>query len=159
MNLVSIAVWGLAGAIVVAVIMGASQAFRFSRISFPYLLGTLVTGNRDRALALGLLLQILVGWALAFIYALIFEGLGHAGIGTGALIGLVHALFLLFVVAPWLPAVHPRMASDYEGPTSRRVLEPPGFLGLHYGRATPLVTLVAHLLYGMLLGGLYQTTA
>lgn len=155
-HLDSVLVWGFVGAVIVSVIMGAAQAFGFSRMSFPFLLGTAVTGNRDRALAAGLGLQILGSWALSLLYALIFESVGYAGVGVGTLIGLLHALFLLVVVAPLLPAIHPRMAREYEGPTSRRMLEPPGFFGLHYGRATPLVTLIAHLVYGALLGGFYR---
>lgn len=155
----SIVVWGFVGAVMVAVIMGAAQAFGVSRMSFPFLLGTVVTGNRDRALAAGLALQILGSWLLSLVYALVFESVGHAGIGLGTLLGLLHALFLLVVVAPLLPAIHPRMAREYEGPTSRRLLEPPGFFGLHYGRATPVVTLVAHLIYGALLGGFYRSVS
>jgi hypothetical protein len=32
------------------------------------------------------------------------------------------------------------------------VLEPPGLLALNYGAGTPVVTLVAHLVYGAVLG-------
>ncbi|MGZ3457893.1 MAG: hypothetical protein ACXU86_05230 [Archangium sp.] len=60
------------------------------------------------------------------------------------------------MVLPVLPAVHPRMASESQGPTEVRLLEPPGFLGLHYGPRTPLTTLVAHLAFGVLLGALYR---
>ena len=49
-------------------------------------------------------------------------------------------------------SMHPRVASEYEGPTAKKRLEPPGFLALHYGRNTPLVTLVAHIVYGAVLG-------
>jgi hypothetical protein len=48
--------------------------------------------------------------------------------------------------------IHPRMASNRAGPTSTAVLEPPGLLGLNYGAQTPLVTLAAHLAYGVALG-------
>lgn len=153
----SVLVWGFAAALLVAVIMGASQALRWSRMSFPFLLGTFVTANRDRALAVGLVLQVLIGWALSFPYALVFESVGRASVTLGALIGLLHGLFLLVVVAPLLPAFHPRMAREHEGPTSRRILEPPGFFGLHYGHATPLVTLIAHVAYGVVLGAFYRS--
>jgi hypothetical protein len=53
---------------------------------------------------------------------------------------------------PMLPYVHPRLASPYAGPTARRRLEPPGFLGLNYGRMTPITTLVSHAAYGAILG-------
>jgi hypothetical protein len=48
------------------------------------------------------------------------------------------------------------MASEYDGPRTKHVLEPPGFLGLNYGYATPLTTLLAQAVYGTTLGGLCQ---
>ena len=74
----------------------------------------------------------------------------------GALIGLVHALFVLLVGLPMLPGLHPRMASEQRGPTPTRQLEPPGFFALNYGRRTPLSVVLAHLLYGGILGASYR---
>lgn len=89
---------------------------------------------------------------LAFGYALVFEILGWASWWLGALIGMAHALALLLIVFPLLPHYHPRMASEYDGPTQLRLLEPPGFLGLNYGYRTPLIVLIAHVLFGAVLG-------
>lgn len=47
------------------------------------------------------------------------------------------------------------MASESRGPTVVRQLEPPGFLGLHYGTRTPLVAFAAHLVFGAILGAGY----
>ena len=66
--------------------------------------------------------------------------------------GIVHALVLLVVLLPLLPHMHPRMASEYDGPSYRRRLQPPGFLGLNYGYRTPLATVLAHAAYGAILG-------
>ena len=54
-----------------------------------------------------------------------------------------------------LPGMHPRMASEIQGPTVVRQLEPPGFLGRNYGIRTPLSALAAHVLFGLILGALY----
>jgi hypothetical protein len=69
----------------------------------------------------------------------------------GAVFGIVHGLVALTVIVPSLPGIHPRMASERSGPGLHR-LEAPGFLGLNYGTQTPLITLVAHIAYGALLG-------
>jgi hypothetical protein len=53
-------------------------------------------------------------------------------------------------------AIHPRMANEQQGPTPTRQLEPPGSLALNYGRRTPLFLVVAHLVYGVILGAFYQ---
>jgi hypothetical protein len=44
------------------------------------------------------------------------------------------------------------MATEYDGPTYRRRLQPPGFFGLNYGYRTPLATILGHALYGAILG-------
>jgi hypothetical protein len=59
---------------------------------------------------------------------------------------------MLTTLAPMLPYLHPRMATEYDGPSYRRRLQPPGFFALHYGYRTPLATLLAHALYGAILG-------
>ena len=48
------------------------------------------------------------------------------------------------------------MASEQRGPTPTRQLEPLGFLALNYGRRTPLSVVIAHVLYGAILGGFYH---
>ena len=60
----------------------------------------------------------------------------------------------LTVILPMLVGVHPRMASNRAGPQSAAVLEPPGLVGLNYGPQTPLVTIAAHIAYGVALGAL-----
>jgi hypothetical protein len=52
-----------------------------------------------------------------------------------------------------LPVVHPRMGTGFDAAGASPLLEPPGFLLLNYGRATPLVTVAAHVAYGALVGG------
>ena len=54
-----------------------------------------------------------------------------------------------------LPGLHPRMAGDLQGPDVVRQLEPPGFLALNYGYQTPVSVLIAHVVYGAILGAFY----
>jgi hypothetical protein len=116
----------------------------------------MVTPNRDRAMFLGLLVHMMNGWLFALLYALAFESWHRATWWLGAGIGLLHGLFVLTVGMPIIPAMHPRMVSEYFGPTPNRHLQPPGFLALNYGRRTPVVALVSHLVYGAILGAFYQ---
>jgi hypothetical protein len=48
------------------------------------------------------------------------------------------------------------MASEQHGPTVVRRLEPPGFLALNYGIRTPVSVVVAHLVFGLLVGAGYE---
>lgn len=159
MNLGHVAIWGFVGTVVLTTILAGSQGLKLTRINLPYLLGTMITPDRDRAKLIGVGIHLLNGWIFAFVYAAAFEALGRANWALGALAGLVHASFVLVVGLPMLPALHPRMANEQYGPTVTRQLEPPGFLGLHYGLGTPLSIVLAHLVYGAILGGFYRPTA
>lgn len=159
MNLGSILLWGSLATVVLTTIMAGSVGLGLTRMSMPFLLGTMFTPNRDRANLVGFGVHLLNGWAFALIYALAFESWGRATWWLGAGIGLVHGLFILVTVLAVLPGLHPRMASERHGPTPTRQLQPPGFMALNYGRRTPLVTLLAHLAYGSILGGFYRLAA
>lgn len=156
MNWESALLWGFAGTVLLTTLMRGSEALGLTRMDIPFMLGTMVTPNRDYAKVLGSLMHFVNGWLFAFIYMAFFEALNAATWWLGAGIGLVHALFVLVVAMPLLPGLHPRMASDFAGPEPTRQLEPPGFLALNYGRRTPAVTIAAHLVFGGVLGAFYQ---
>ena len=145
----------LLAATVFTLVMSASQGFGWTRISLPYMIGTVFSGRRSWATAVGFALHFAIGIAFAVLYALVFEAWHRSGIEVGAGLGLLHGLFVLMVGLEVLAAFHPRMASRHHGPTPTRQLEPPGFLALNYGWRTPLVTLVAHVAYGAILGASY----
>jgi hypothetical protein len=156
MNVDSILLWGFSATIVMTSLMALSHGLGLTRISIPFLLGTMLTSNRDRALVAGVAFHIVNGWLFAFFYAAILEALGWTTWWLGGWIGFIHALFVLAVGMPILPGLHPRMVSEYYGPTPNRRLQPPGFFALNYGRQTPAVTIVAHVLYGAIIGGFYE---
>jgi hypothetical protein len=148
--------WGFVGTVVLTGTMSVSQGLGLSRMGLPYMLGTIVTPDRDRAKLLGFGIHLVNGWLFALVYAAAFESWRRATWWLGAAIGLVHGLFVLVAGVRAIPALHPRMASEQLGPTPTRQLEPPGFLALNYGRRTPAAVLVAHLLYGAILGAFYR---
>jgi len=154
-SLTQVLLWGFLATCARTSLEVAAQALGLSRLSLPFLLGTMFTSHRDRAMVLGFLADFLVGWAIAGLYALVFASLGYAGILPGLLLGAGQGSFVLLVVMQVVAHLHPRMASERDGPTAGRMLEPPGFLTLNYGRWTPLTTLFAHIAYGALLGWLF----
>jgi hypothetical protein len=156
MNVPSLLLWGFVATALITSLLATGQHLGFTRMSMPFLLGTALTPNRDRALLLGMGVHLLNGWVFALIYAAAFERLGAATWWMGALMGLLHGVFVLTVVMPLVPSFHPRMVSQFVGPTPNRRLQPPGFMGLNYGPRTPLVALAAHVLYGAVLGIFYQ---
>ena len=112
--------WGFAGTLVLTTLMAASQSLGLTRVSLPYLLGTMLTPSRDRAKPLGFLFHLVNGWIFALIYLAAFHALGRATWWLGAAIGFVHASFVLTVGMRLLPGLHPRMASERQGPTAGR---------------------------------------
>ena len=151
----SILIWGLFATGVLTLMMSGSQQMGWSRMSLPYMLGTMVTARRSRAMLTGFTVHIVFGCGFAILYALVFEHWGTSGWWQGALLGVYHGLFMLVVVMSILPDIHPRMVGKHHGPTATRRLEPPGFLALNYGRETPFITMAAHIVYGLILGIFY----
>jgi hypothetical protein len=154
--------WGFAATVVLTTIMAASQGVGLTRMNIPFLLGTMLSPDRDRATPIGVAIHLVNGWLFSFVYVAAFHLWPRTGALAawpqwlvGTLIGLVHATFVLAVVMPILPGMHPRMASATAGPRAGRQLEPPGFLGLRYGLRTPISVVLAHLAFGALLGALY----
>lgn len=155
MNWFDALLWGFVATVVMETVMAGSQGIGWSRISMPFLLGTILTPDRNRAYALGLAVHFVNGWVIALGYAAIFENLNSATALAGALLGALQGLFVLTAVLPFIPGVHPRMATEGHGPHSSRGLQPPGFMARNYGWRTPLVTMAAHILYGLVLGVFY----
>jgi uncharacterized membrane protein YagU involved in acid resistance len=155
-NWLSWLVWGFAGTVVLTSVLVGSQALGLTRMNIPYMLGTMFTPDRDRAKAIGVLIHVINGWIFSLVYVAAFHVWGGSAWWKGALIGLVHASFVLTAAMAALPGMHPRMAGDTYGPTVVRQLEPPGFLALHYGRSTPISIVVAHVVFGIVLGVFYR---
>jgi len=155
MNLPSILVWGFAATIVLTALTIAAQSLGLTRIDLPFIIGTMVTSNRDRARVIGTAGHVVNGWIFAIVYALFFQQLYAATWWLGSLLGMVQGVFVVVALLPILPGMHPRMVSDFRGPEPTRLLEPPGFLAVNYGRMTPLVLILAHAVYGLILGAFY----
>ncbi len=142
--------------VVLATLEAGAQQIRLTRMSMPYLLGTMVTANRNQAKIRGFLIHLVNGQLLGLLYVAVFHQLGHATVWLGALFGLLHGAVVLLVVIPLLPTIHPRMASAEQGPTGTRQIEPPGHFALHYGLSTPAMLLFSHLAYGAIIGAVYR---
>src|SRR5688572_17424678 len=107
MNVTSILLWGFVATIALTTIMAVSHGAGLTRMSIPFLLGTILTPNRDRALITGVAFHMLNGWMFGLLYAAILEGVHRTNWSIGAGIGFVHALFVLAVGMPLLPGFHP----------------------------------------------------
>jgi hypothetical protein len=155
MNLPSILLWGFAATVLLTSLTVTAQSLGLTRVDIPFIIGTMFTPDRDRAKVIGLAVHLINGWIFAIAYALFFEDFRDATWWYGALLGGLQGIFIVAVLLPMLPGIHPRMVSDFRGPEPTRLLEPPGFFVTNYGRITPLVLIIAHVFYGATIGGFY----
>jgi hypothetical protein len=151
---------GFAGTLVLTTALMAGSQLRLTRMDIPFLLGTAFTDDRTRAKVWGYALHFMNGLVFALVYYAGFAILGRAGWKLGLVFGLAHALFAgTTLVNVLLPAVHPRMGTPSSAADSSPLLEPPGFMLLNYGRTTPMLTIVAHLAYGAIVGTFVDASA
>jgi hypothetical protein len=154
-----IVLWSLVGAaagtIVLSTALRLASELQLTRMDMPFLVGTMVTDDREHAKRIGLGLHAVAGLSFGLVYAGIFAATGRSGWLLGAALGVLHGLVAgTAVVETLVPFAHRRIGSPATSSPESPVLEPPGFLMLNYGRATPVVNAVAHAAYGALVGGL-----
>jgi hypothetical protein len=151
---------GLVGTIVLTTTLRAASELGLTRMDLPFLLGTAVTPDRARAKLIGYALHFVFGLAFALVYWTVFAATGVSGVWLGALLGLVHALFVgTALVSVILPVVHPRMGTGFDAAGDAPLLEPPGFMLVNYGRQTQLAMIVAHIAYGAIVGAFASLAA
>jgi hypothetical protein len=156
MNWTSWLLSGFVATIVLSAMLATSQGLGLTRMNLPYLIGAVLTHDRDKARLYGFMAHMVNGWAFSIVYVLVFETTRNTKWWFGLSMGMIHALFVLTVGMMLLPTLHPRMASEQRGPTAQRQLEPPGFMALNYGYQTPVSVALAHAAFGAILAALYQ---
>jgi hypothetical protein len=151
---------GVVGTLVLTTVLRAASELGLTRMDIPFLLGTAVTVDRVRAKAIGYALHFVFGLLFALAYYGVFVVIDENGFLLGGAFGLAHALFAgSALVNVLLPVVHPRMGTGFDAAGSAPLFEPPGFLLLNYGRQTPVVTVIAHIAYGAIVGGFASLAA
>jgi hypothetical protein len=144
---------GFVGTLVLTTGLRLSNVLGLTRMDIPLLLGTVVTTRRRWASVAGYFLHFVNGLVFSLGYAAIFAAVDQAGWLFGGALGLVHAAFAGSFANIILPAIHPRMGSPFTDAKQTPILEPPGFMLRNYGPHTVLVTVVAHVAYGAIVGG------
>jgi hypothetical protein len=146
------ATFGFGATVALTAVLVTAQLAGLTRMDIPMLLGTVFVEDPDKARIVGFFVHLVNGQIFALMYALAFALLDEASWWLGGLFGAFHGFIALTIIVPLLPGVHPRMASERSGPSAQKVLEPPGLFAHNYGRQTTIVTLIAHAIYGTLLG-------
>jgi len=171
-NAVGALVAGFAATIVMTAMMTmASRAGMTNMPPMPLVMGSMMSGDRRKAMAVGAMLHyIVMGTVLFGIgYALLFHAFGSSAWPVGVAIGVGLAVGLVFM--PMMPAMHPRMEAQLvgagapaEGAVVQEVggevrLSGPGVLGKDWGGMTPAGLLMGHAVYGLVLALVYTAMA
>lgn len=144
---------GLVGTLLLTSILRAGSELGLTRMDLALIVGTTVTRDRRKARATGHGMNLAFGLAFAFIYSGVFRMVGHSSWLLGAALGVVHAVFVGTVVLNvLLPTVHPLMGTPETAANEHALIEPPGFLMLNYGRNTFFITVLAHAVFGAVVG-------
>jgi hypothetical protein len=160
MSLVGALLGGFVGTFVLTTILRAGSEFGLTRVDLPFLLGTVVTADRSRAKAIGYVAHFGFGLLFSLGYAVVFAVLDTSGWLLGAALGLAHGLFSgTALVNVLLPVFHPKMGKPWTDARSRPLIEAPGFMMLNYGVGTPVISTVAHVAYGTIVGGFARWAA
>lgn len=132
----------------------------------PLLLGALISGDHDLAMAVGSVFHYVVIGTLVngAIYGLVISLTGASVVGA-ALLGMVHGA-LIGVGMGWLKQFHPRVV---DRPAARPgatvsagrdeiVFTDPGMFGVGWGDLTPAVVVGGYVIYSLVFVLVYSLT-
>lgn len=141
MDIVAVVVAGLVATVVLTLLMYGAPLMGLSRMDMIGMMGTMFTGNKTAAYAIGTVSHFGMGVILALIYVWLWSlGLGDATWGWGVLYGAGHGLVALGSL-PLMLKVHPRPPS--------MAMTPAVIIGM----------LLGHVVYGVLVALTYRALA
>ncbi len=137
---------GVIGGAVMIGLVAIARAAGVTDLNLGILWGSIFTQNTSSGTwVLGFILHLIVSGLIALIYAAVFEAIRGSNWFTGLVGGAIHAVIggLLFSV---LPAIHPAIPD---------IIRDPGAFAVNYGSGTAALFIIGHLIYGMIVGGMY----
>jgi hypothetical protein len=144
---------GLAGTVAMTAAMVMGRAMGMTSMDIALISGGMMTGDERRARMLGMVIHFVVMGTVVFglVYAAVFHWMDSAGWLVGLVVGLIHGVVVGAMAMPMMGAVHPRMRGDGAGFR----LDAPGFMGMGYGKGTPMGLLLGHVIYGVVVALVY----
>ena len=142
-------VWGVVAAAVMSLFMIMGNRMGMTRMDLFDLLGSMIApAHTSRSRGIGAMVHLMDGalLAVAWAYGAALGG-WQANWESGLVWGIVLWMLALLMMSN-IGAVHPAIRSGQE--------EDPGTVAMNFGKMTPMGSLLSHLIYGAVLGLLYQ---
>ena len=132
--------------------MGIAMMPKQITMNLLYMLGSMVITGKPVVYVVGAMIHIMMGLGFAFAHVGLFHAfdLESNFIGWGILFGVFHWM-LVGMGMGMMKQMHPQMKSG--------ALAAPGFFVVNYPAMTIIGFMMLHLLYGVLVGALYEAWA
>jgi hypothetical protein len=137
---------GVIGGAVMILGVAIARAAGLTDLNLAMIWGSMITEDTTAGTwVLGVVIHLVVSGLIALIYAAIFEAIRRSNWFLGLIGGAIHAVIGGLVFSA-LPGIHPLMPDT---------IAAPGAFGINYGAATAAAFVVLHLIYGLIVGGMY----
>jgi len=141
---------GIVGAVTMTILMVIARAMGLTTMNLEMMLGSMITSTFGTGTwVLGFAWHVINGGVFALIYAAGFKQYGKANVTLGAAFGFVHWI-VAGIFMGLLPAMHPLIPV---------ALSAPGYFAASTGVFNFFAELVMHLIYGGIVGAIYQDSA
>ena len=144
---------GLIGGIAFLLVVYMGLMVGITRMNFLYILGTMVTPgvSAGRAYLIGFMMHEMLAAGFGLAHAGILTAVDPSSVGAAAawdlLIGAIHGVTILVAMPMMLTVMHPLVRNGR--------IERPGPAMIGFGPMTPMGSLAAHALFGLVAGAVY----
>ncbi len=144
---------GVLGGLAFLVVVTMGRAIGMTRMNFLEVLGTMLVPNAKggTVYGLGLMAHLMASAAFGLVHAGLLHALDVTSVGQAAawdlVIGTVHGGIVLMALPMILSVMHPLVR--------KQAMEAPGVALTGFGRATPVGSLMAHVVFGLVVGAVY----
>ena len=145
MNIIGAIVAGLAGTVVISMLMAMAPKMGMPKMAIWEMLGTMF--SKEGNVGLGWVMHFMMGIIFAIIYAALWAaGIGSATLLSGVIFGVVH-----FLVAGLMMGGMPMLHAGIKAGT----VQAPGVLMLNSGVMGFMGGLIGHVVYGLVVALVY----
>lgn len=144
---------GLLGGVAFLMVVYMGLGVGMTRMNFLYILGTMMAPRAEERIAytIGLAAHMMASAAFGIVHAGLLHTIGVSSVGEAAgwdlLIGAAHGMVIL--------ALMPMMLNTMHVLVRRGQIAHPGVALMGFGTMTPMGSLMAHVVFGLVTGAVY----